>query len=68
MSHYLKDTAVKQKIHEANKRISKGARAVLDSFVGTALECAIRQYNGSSSQIDETVMGRAIVAASKIFS
>ena len=50
--HYLVDKAVKQKIHEHEKQITKEALHALDVKIEIFLHKLCHQHNGSSKRID----------------
>ena len=53
---YLVESAVKAKIHESGKQITKDGLFMLDVKVGEFLDKAIKQFNGHHTRIDATLI------------
>lgn len=53
---YLVESAIKAKIHDSGKQITKDGLFALDVKIGEFLDKAINQFNGHHRRIDATLI------------
>lgn len=53
---YIKKKAVKDKIHQAGKQITRDGLLAIDIKVEQLIEKAVRQFNGHHNRIDSSII------------